>query len=88
MLYIQSGDRVVISVNNIVQLKSEDLIGINFQCSCGRVHEVGIRQVKIGNEVIGDLIRSLAPFQGKKILLVADRNTYEISGKNVEFYCK
>jgi glycerol-1-phosphate dehydrogenase [NAD(P)+] len=79
----------VIWVKNIVHLSSEEMTGMNFQCDCGKVHKVDIKKVKIGDDVFSDLISSLAPFRGKKILLVADHNTYEVSGKNVELaICK
>lgn len=60
------------------------MAGIDFQCSCGKVHTVDIKKVKIGNRIFEDLISALMPFQGKMILLVADQNTYEVSGKNIE----
>ena len=71
-------------MESIVQLNSEEMAGMNFQCSCGQVHGVDIKKVKIGNDVLTDLMSSLTPFQGKKILLVADSNTYWVNGKNVE----
>lgn len=71
-------------MENIVTMNSEDMAGINFSCPCGKVHDVNIKKVKIGNKVIEELLSSLKTFQDKTILLVADQNTYEVSGKDIE----
>ena len=71
-------------MKSILEFNLADMAGMNFQCNCGKQHAVDIKKVTLGNNITADILSSLAAFQGKKILLVADVNTYEASGKNIE----
>lgn len=52
------------------------------QCDCGIVHSCGIKHILIGSEILTQYIPILADYQ--RILLVADTNTYEVFGRQVE----
>lgn len=52
------------------------------QCSCGMVHSCSIRKVIIGSGAVNEVKSVLGDY--KKILLVADNNTYLAGGKQVE----
>lgn len=62
----------------------EQLSNMDFTCFCGRRHKVNIGDIRIGSGVLKDLPEVLAQYKGKKILLVADKNTYEVAGRQVE----
>lgn len=51
-------------------------------CSCGMVHSCSIKKVIIGNGVINELTTDLKDY--RKILLVADQNTYAVCGSQVQ----
>lgn len=51
-------------------------------CSCGMVHSCSIKKVIIGNGVINELTTVLKDY--RKILLVADQNTYAVCGSQVQ----
>ncbi|WP_270562865.1 sn-glycerol-1-phosphate dehydrogenase [Clostridium beijerinckii] len=72
---------VIVDVTN---LKVEELIGMNFECECGKRHSVEINSVKIGNNIIEQLPEFLKEFKNKKILIVQDVHTYVVAGKRVE----
>lgn len=52
------------------------------ECSCGMIHSCGIKNVIIGKGAINQIVSVLEEY--KKILLVADNNTYEVAGKKVQ----
>ena len=51
-------------------------------CDCGMVHSCSIKHIIIGSDVLPKYIPLLADY--RKILLVADTNTYAVFGKQVE----
>ena len=61
---------------NITNLKVEELMGMSFECECGKKHSVEINSVKIGSNI--------KEFKKKKILIVEDIHTYTVAGKRVE----
>jgi len=63
---------------------AESLAGLNYQCSCGKTHTVDIKNVRIGSGVLADIVELLLPFRDKNILFVADSNTYNAGGRQVE----
>ena len=61
-----------------------DLLGRRFECSCGRVHEVGLRKILSGRGVIeglGELLEELG--LGDKVCIVFDRITREVLGVRI-----
>ncbi|WP_315065723.1 sn-glycerol-1-phosphate dehydrogenase [uncultured Clostridium sp.] len=69
---------------NITNLKVEELIGISFECKCGKKHSIEINSVKIGSNIIEQLPEFLKEFRKKKILIVEDIHTYTVAGRRVE----
>jgi len=68
---------------NLLELQLEEITEIEFNCSCGQYHEVNIGNVRIGKGVLGEIPEILSSYKGKKLLLVADKNTYQIAGQQV-----
>lgn len=52
------------------------------KCDCGRTHTCDIKKVIIKEEAISELSKYLYDY--KKILLVADQNTYDVAGEAVK----
>ncbi|NMA95016.1 MAG: sn-glycerol-1-phosphate dehydrogenase, partial [Clostridiales bacterium] len=69
---------------DLKQLSVEELLDINFYCDCGRQHEVKIGDIIIDPDILGDLPELLCKYKGKKILIVADKNTYDVAGDIVK----
>jgi glycerol-1-phosphate dehydrogenase [NAD(P)+] len=69
---------------NMTNLKVEELIGMSFECECGKKHSVEINSVKIGSNILEQLPEFLKEFKNKKILIIEDVHTYDVAGKRVE----
>ena len=67
---------------NLRELPIEQLTKLDFQCSCGHHHKV-IENVLIGSAILEELPEILYQYKGKRILLIADKNTYEVAGQQV-----
>lgn len=70
-------------MNEILDLKINDMAGISFECSCKKVHMFGMKAVSIGKDAIEKLPEMAEPFKNGKILVVFDNNTYNVAGKRV-----
>lgn len=64
--------------------KIDDYLGKVFACECGKEHRVAVEKVVIGNGAIAKIPSLLNSFGFKKVYLVADKNTYEAAGSQVE----
>ena len=53
-----------------------------FDCTCGKRHSCGIRHIHIGKNALSALPETVKDY--KKILLVADPNTFAVCGEQVE----
>jgi len=62
----------------------QDLLQKEMQCSCGRIHYVDIKDIIIRKGAINIIPDMLVKYHCKKLFLVADENTYEAAGKEVE----
>ncbi|WP_378954451.1 sn-glycerol-1-phosphate dehydrogenase [Pelosinus sp. sgz500959] len=71
-------------MNELLTKTPEEMAGLNFPCSCGKTHSIDIKDVRIGTHILTDLIDSLQPFRKGTLLLIADCNTYEAAGRQVE----
>ncbi len=71
-------------ITNVLDLKTEDLAGISFNCSCGKNHSVNIEKIIIERGALKKVTEVVAPFKKSKIFLIADNNTYNVAGKEVE----
>ena len=68
-----------------IALKRESLLGLSFDCECGKTHEVPVKKVLIeygAVEKIVELIKSLG--LSGQIFLLSDEITNKIAGKKVE----
>lgn len=54
----------------------------DIKCDCGMTHSCSIKKVVIGSKAVEQIASLLGNY--RKILLVADTNTYEVCGKKVE----
>ena len=57
-----------------------EMADFTYNCTCGRIHNVDIKHIRIGQDVIGMITDLLKDFLGRRIWLVADRNTYDAAG--------
>ncbi|MDP4091526.1 MAG: sn-glycerol-1-phosphate dehydrogenase, partial [Bacillota bacterium] len=69
---------------DLLNMEVSSMSGISFDCSCGQKHNVAIGNIRIGSGVINELPELLRGLEGKKIFIVADRNTYRVAGTIVE----
>ncbi len=68
---------------NLREQSMDQLAKLDFKCSCGYHHKVNIDNIRIGSGILKDLPEILSQYKGKKILLVADKNTYKVAGQQV-----
>ena len=61
-----------------------DLANLDFQCDCGRRHQVPIRHIITGEGALERLPEATAAFAGKNALLVGDSHTWPLAGKKVQ----
>jgi len=66
-------------------MKLEKLLDATFDCECGRSHEVPIRSIIYADDATVRLPQVLGSFaKGGRIVLVADKRTWAIAGKDVK----
>lgn len=70
-------------MDEILNLKAKEMTGFSYDCSCGRRHSVDIKNIAIGKGVVNNLPDILKEFKDKKIILVSDKNTWQIAGERV-----
>jgi glycerol-1-phosphate dehydrogenase [NAD(P)+] len=61
-----------------------ELSRATIKCECGHTHSVMIEDIVVERGAVARLPEILAKYKGKKMLMVADPNTYEACGKAVE----
>jgi len=71
-------------MNEILSSEAALAAGLNFDCSCGRMHSVGIKKIILDKSAKDGVLEIARGFRQGKILLISDKNTYEVSGKNIE----
>ena len=71
-------------MEDLVSLSLEEMSGLNYMCSCGKNHSVGIEDIKVGKGVITQLPTVIKSYQGEKVFIIEDSHTYEVAGKKVE----
>jgi len=71
-------------VLNLCDLRVEEMTGLNYKCSCGKNHSVGIETIKVGKGVITQLPNVIKAYEGKKVFIIEDSHTYEVAGEKVE----
>ncbi|APC40569.1 sn-glycerol-1-phosphate dehydrogenase [Clostridium estertheticum] len=65
-------------------LSIEEMTGLNYMCSCGKNHSVGIETIKVGSGVISQLPIVIKRYEGKKVFIIEDSHTYDVAGEKVE----
>lgn len=75
---------VDVNLENIGDFHVNDFLGKDFRCICGRVHNVTIERIIIGNGANKKIPQLLRDFNYKKVYLMADSNTYAAAGEDVE----
>lgn len=71
-------------MDDILYMKTDDLAGLSFDCSCGKRHTVDIKKIVTGNGVLGRIAEIASDFRNGRIFIIADNNTYPICCKDVE----
>ena len=71
-------------MEDLVALSIEEMTGLNYMCSCGKNHSVGIETIKVGSGVINTLPTVIKNYEGKQVFIIEDTHTYEVAGKRVE----
>ncbi|MDD3225063.1 MAG: sn-glycerol-1-phosphate dehydrogenase [Clostridium sp.] len=67
---------------DLLNMNVNEIKNTSFKCKCGKTHKINLRKVIIKPDAINELPNLLKNFED--ILLVADKNTYNAAGKNVE----
>jgi len=73
-------------IHALLNRKIEEMPGLAFDCICGRRHAVDIDRLVVGNGILEELEVTLQSFREGSILLIADANTYNVLGNEVEGY--
>ncbi|MDR3597803.1 sn-glycerol-1-phosphate dehydrogenase [Clostridium sp.] len=71
-------------MDEILSKQITAMANMEFTCSCGKRHKIEMKHIYVGEGVytkIVDIAKEISP---KKILIVNDRNTYNVLGKDVE----
>jgi glycerol-1-phosphate dehydrogenase [NAD(P)+] len=71
-------------MDEILSKQIKEMADAEFQCSCGKNHKIEMKHIYVGEGVhakVVDIVKEISP---KEILIVSDRNTYNVLGKNVE----
>mgnify|MGYP003275815898 CR=1 FL=1 len=66
---------------DILNRKVPDMAGIDFECTCGKRHSVGIKQILCGSGVKSGLADVVKTLGGKHVFMLADNNTYRVLGE-------
>lgn len=71
-------------MNELLKKTPEEMAGLTFPCSCGKTHSIDINSVRIGNNILSDIVDSLKSLPSGNVLFIADSMTYEVGGRQVE----
>ena len=71
-------------MEDLLALSVEEMTGLNYMCTCGKNHSVGIEKIKVGKGVITELPTIIKSYEGKKIFIIEDTHTLGVAGKQVE----
>ena len=72
-------------IEKVTKMTPAEFAGIAFDCDCGRRHSVSIRHIATGTGILAEALGEvLRPYAGKKVMLVADNNTYPVAGERVK----
>jgi len=71
-------------MEDLLSLSIEEMAGLNYKCSCGKIHSVEIENIIVGKGVITELATVIDRYAGKKVFIIADIHTFKVAGKVVE----
>lgn len=71
-------------MEDLENLNVEQMTGLNYMCSCGKNHSVGIENIKVGEGVITQLPTVIKSYEGTNVFIIEDTHTFEVAGKKVE----
>ena len=71
-------------MNEILNMKINDMAKTEFECSCGRKHFLDINKIIMGRDVIRRLPEILSDYAKDKIYILCDQNTYKAAGQKVK----
>lgn len=71
-------------MKELLNMNVDEMAGISIECSCGHVHKVEIKNIKIGSGAVRELNNILSQSKGRQVFIVEDINTYEAAGRTVE----
>lgn len=70
-------------MNEILNMTIEQMSKVDFDCSCGKHHQMNIKQMIMGKGVLPRIKEIADPFKIGKILLVSDDHTFIAAGESV-----
>jgi len=68
-------------MNEILNMKMNEMAEADFDCSCGRHHSLPIKKIAIGKGVLKELPVVAAEFKGKQVYMISDNNTWKAAGE-------
>ena len=68
-------------MDEILNLSINEMPQTEFDCSCGKHHNLSVHDMSIRKGAIEDLPKMAEPFKDGKILVVFDNHTYKVAGK-------
>ncbi len=71
-------------MDDILKLQINEMVDMSFDCSCGRRHSVDIHSIIVEKTLGSSTLQCIKPYAGGRILLVADSNTFAISGRKLK----
>ncbi|MEG1426860.1 MAG: sn-glycerol-1-phosphate dehydrogenase, partial [Oscillospiraceae bacterium] len=68
---------------NLLEMTPSQMAGMDFDCTCGRHHRVGIEKILVGSGVLQETGVVLQNAGAKKVYLLEDVNTKAAAGEKV-----
>lgn len=62
----------------------QDYLLHSFQCSCGKVHHINLKEVNILPDALENIPAYIEKYNHRKVFFIFDRNTYSIAGQKIE----
>lgn len=68
-------------MNEILTMAMNEMAEADFDCSCGRHHQLPIKKIAIGKGTIQGLPEMASEFKGKQVYMISDNNTWKAAGE-------
>lgn len=69
---------------NLLERTPAELAGIDFMCSCGKRHSVGIKKIIIESGCLQQLPQVIKELGAKQVFILADTNTWRVAGEKAD----